>query len=125
VEGERHYNGGVPALNGVAVVHEGFIAKGRNRETLLLETGEDPGNEELKEEISRVNLPGIEVRAGILSTALSNDPANWFKDYSPSPHAPTFSTRKGQCHLPSRDRPVFHRRTTSKSTSNTSKWGTQ
>lgn len=71
VEGKGHNYRGVPALKGVTVVHEGFVAEGRNRKTLLLEARKHPGDEKLEEEIARVHLPSIEVGAGVLSMVLS------------------------------------------------------
>lgn len=71
VEGEGHNYCGVPTLKGVAVVHEGFIAQRRDRETLLLEARKNPGDEELEEEVAGVHLPSIEVGTSILSMALS------------------------------------------------------
>ena len=49
----------VETWEGVAVVHEGLVSKGRNREALLLVTGNNEGEEKLVEEETRVNFPSI------------------------------------------------------------------
>lgn len=45
VENEGNNNGGIPALNSVAVIHEGLVSKGRDGETLLLKSGKNPSDE--------------------------------------------------------------------------------
>lgn len=66
VENEGNNDGSVPALDGVTIVHEGLVAKRGNRETFLLESRKNPGDEELEEEIARVHLPCIEVGTSVL-----------------------------------------------------------
>lgn len=63
---EGNNDGGVPALKGVAVVHEGLISKGRNGKTLLFEARENPSNKELEEEKPRIYFPRVKIGTGIL-----------------------------------------------------------
>jgi len=58
VENTGECDAEVEALVGVAVVHEGFVAERRNREAFLLESRDDPCDEELEEEVRRVDFNG-------------------------------------------------------------------
>ena len=54
--------GGIHAYKGVAVVHQGLVAEGRDRKTLLLiPPWHEVGEEELMNHESGVYLPGIPV----------------------------------------------------------------
>ncbi len=70
MEEEGDNNGGIPTLNGVAVVHEGLVSERRDGKTLLLESRENPSNEQLEEEIARVHFPRIKVGACILEKTI-------------------------------------------------------
>lgn len=70
MEDEGDDNSSVQTLNSVAVVHESLVTEGGNGETLLFETRKNPGDEELEEEIARIHLPGVQVRAGVLPTVV-------------------------------------------------------
>jgi hypothetical protein len=51
---------------GIAVVHESFVSKRRDRKTLLHVTGHDPGKKELEDKVAGVHFPCIQVGTGIL-----------------------------------------------------------
>ena len=56
----------VEARQSIAVVHEGLIAQGGDRETLLLVSRNNEGDSELKEEKSGVDFPSVRIRTCIL-----------------------------------------------------------
>lgn len=58
--------GDVEADQSVAVVLESLVVEGRNKHAFLFITGENPGDEELEEEITRIDFPGVAVGARIL-----------------------------------------------------------
>lgn len=68
MENERNNDGGVPTLKGVAVIHESLVSKRRDRKAFLFKARENPGNEELEEEKSRIHFPRVKIRTGILQT---------------------------------------------------------
>ena len=57
---------GVDRGERVAVVGEGPVAEGGDGEALLLEAGKDVGEEELEENVARVDLPGVCGRVRVL-----------------------------------------------------------
>lgn len=51
----------------IAVVHQCLVTKRRDRQSFLLVTRHDPSEEELIDDETGIDLPGIGIRAGILS----------------------------------------------------------
>ena len=66
----EHGSGGhrdIDGPEGIAVVHQRLVTKRRDRESFLLVAWHDPSKEELVDDEASVNLPGIAIRASILS----------------------------------------------------------
>ena len=58
--------GDIEADQSVAVVLESLVVERRDRHAFLFITGKNPGDEELEEEIARIDFPCVEVGARIL-----------------------------------------------------------
>jgi len=56
----------VDGPEGIAVVHQRLVTERRDGESLLLVAWHDPGKEELIDDETSVNFPGIGIRASIL-----------------------------------------------------------
>ena len=58
--------GDIEADQSIAVVHESLVVERRDRQPFLFITGKNPGDEELEEEIARIDFPGVPIGACIL-----------------------------------------------------------
>ena len=60
---------GIDGPKSIAVVHQCLVTKRRDRQSFLLVTWHNPSKEELIDDETSVNLPGIGIRTSILYTS--------------------------------------------------------